>query len=498
MFLNLGKFFEGFTGTGLDGSGKTIPTSLTVAPSLEEMMTRLSLQSLQGPERLELQRNLFIQLLQARVLIPVPADHQRPAANQLITKVSEFRKVFVLAFTHESLTAGIGDEGYVFIEIPFQKLCEMTLQQGVDGMLLNIYSHASMLLENGDLKYFAEGEMPPMFHTPQALTLGTARLPKQFSLPDEPPPPSSLTLDGPDWMNQEDFPTPEFSGAQLETILERIAKMMEQTALDQRYPLRMTMYQALLKSHVLLPVLETVGAEPCRVLDLWMLPNQKHCIKVFATEESARRHLPEGSALTIYACPFSWVCWLAIRHGVSQVYLNPDSLLESAFRLPELSYLAEGILPPPSDRPQSQPADTGIQYSGVSDEEVLTLMMGQPARPFPANLRDQLWNTLSGSPDIPNIIEAMYLFNVYGTEDTEPYLSPHLGVAVRLKAGADWAAQFEQKIWPRILGILADHAAREAEAARGAEYIDLFSLNEDPEMEGALKDFALPVYPLAS
>lgn len=500
MFLNLGKFFEGFPGAGVEGSGKTVPASFSAVPSIEEMMTRLSLQTVQGQERLELQRNLYIKLLQVRVFIPVPAEHQRPEVNQLITKVSEYRKVFVIGFTHESVMTGIGDEDYVFIEIPFQKLCEMTLQQGVDGMLLNIYSHASMLLENGDLKYFAEGEMPPMFHTLQALTPETPRLPKQFTLPDEPVPPACLTLDGPEWMNQEDFPVPEFSGAQLETILERIGQMMEQTALDQRYPLRMTMYQALLKSHVLLPILETGGAEPCRVLNLWMLPNRKHCIKVFATEEAARRHLSDGSELTIYACPFSWVCWLAMRHGVPQIYLNPDSLLESAFRLPELAYLAEGILPPPSDRPPhpDESQHDANERSEVADAESITLMMGQPVRPFPAMLKTKLSDALAGSPDI---IETMYLFNVYGglgeaqgAEDAASDMLPHLGVAVRLKAGAEWEAQFERKIWPRILGILADHVAHEAEAVRGAEYIDLFSLNEDPEMEGALREFAQPLF----
>jgi hypothetical protein len=346
MFERLNRFFDGRHGLNValaseqeaNGGRETFAKK---EPLDLNMMLSTYREAVVKEQATQAQRREICQaLLETTLYIPMPMS-DREIPKELYTRDLPGCGSGVLAFTDLALTEQFLELDYDFTPIGCRALCERILAQGTDCLVLNLYTEASLTLESKDVRYLAQGQAPPPWQ-------GTTRDKEAMEPNPGISPPAAanwVELDVSDVMC--DFTLPQFNAAQLEMILNRIALVESQNTEGNPEALRMTLYFALLKSHVLIPLIDgdqttSLGWQLRVLVDA----DNALILPAYTSHEAAYSHQPMAYDTWEYpSCPFWWVAQLAERYNLEGIVLHTPSQQQLLINPQEFKVLAEQQLP---------------------------------------------------------------------------------------------------------------------------------------------------------
>lgn len=343
MFKRLNRFFDGRHGLNValaseqDANGGREAFAKTEPLDLNTMLATYREAVVKEQATLAQRREICLALLETTLYIPMPMN-ERDLPKELFTRDLPGCGSGVLAFTDLAMTEQFLELDYDFTPIGCRALCERILAQGTDCLVLNLYTEASLTLEAKDVRHLAQGQPPPPW---QGAIWG-----EESNQGITPPAAANwIELDVSDVMC--DFTLPQFNAAQLEMILNRIALVEAQNTEGNSEALRMTLYFALLKSHVLIPLID--GDEATSLG--WQLRVQINAdnaliLPAYTSHEAAYSHQPMAYDTWEYpSCPFWWVAQLAERYNLNGIVLHTPSQHQLLISPQELKALAEQQLP---------------------------------------------------------------------------------------------------------------------------------------------------------
>ncbi|MGE0201351.1 MAG: SseB family protein [Candidatus Melainabacteria bacterium] len=241
-----------------------------------------------------------------------------------------------------------------------------------------------------------------------------------------------------------------------------------------RYRMSLLLFDQLVQSHVLLPIpQEAIDQQlPREEIPLWVLKNKRDelIVPVFTSERTLQRWKQGGTPYTVY--PFRQLCTYVVQHGLDSVMLNLAGPCGMEIRHYELTYLAEGLIPPAEEERSHE-----ITISKNTEIHLAEL----PVNPAEPSL---LFERLSGVfRQRHEIVEEVYAFQVAFSDGP---MKTALGIKMPHGAVANW----ESDLWPDVLAVLQ-------EVLGNKEYVNVFLLNETRELEETLEGLTQPFYKTA-
>ncbi len=255
-------------------------------------------------------------------------------------------------------------------------------------------------------------------------------------------------------------------GEELEYLMEQVADVCEANPKGDLYSAMEPFYRALTRAIVIVP---GIGAQQdsdaCHLATL-IRDDGSVGIPVFTSEASMSIWINQPSEY--FAVPFRVICAKALEQGLDFIVINDSGPARGEITSYEMSYLAEGLLPP---------CASGNQSPELLLDEASEISVGIPILPPSPMLLERITGCFNQNKQF---IEWAYLFQISISNGP-----PHLAVGVRMSEG-------QEACWENNL--LLDTMAISREVLEQNEYIDFFLLNEAQELEDSLQGFTQPFY----
>ncbi len=258
-------------------------------------------------------------------------------------------------------------------------------------------------------------------------------------------------------------------GEELEYLMEQVADVCEANLDGDFYSAMEPFYKALARAIVIVPS-SGAGMEPTsyRLVTITREDNTVG-IPVFTSESAMASWIAEPSEY--FAIPFRVICAKALEQGLDFIVINDAGPARGEITAYELSYLAEGLVPPCTSGKQ------GTQNSGLLLEESSEIALGLPLIPPSKMLLERIMGCFNQNKQV---IDWAYVFQI-----SISHGPPHLAMGVRMSEG-------QEACWENNL--LPDTMAISREVLERNEYMDFFLLNEAEELEDSLQGFTQPFY----
>jgi hypothetical protein len=253
--------------------------------------------------------------------------------------------------------------------------------------------------------------------------------------------------------------------------LEDWVGQIEAAPMAEQYPLQIRFYQQLMDCHLLLPV--PANAKKHKGFPLMVLQNgqREKAVPVFTNEENLGLWTSEPTDYV--ALPLMELCRYAMEAKVDYLVLNVAGPFGCEIAFHDFSYLAEGLLPPPSTE---QSHYCGQKPGEVVIEKNTPMRLGLCDGLSPG-LMDRLQHVFQHHQEL---ISRVYLFDVAFNEGP---LQPALGV--RMPEGAE--DRWEVDLWPTMQAVLYEMLERR-------EVVNVFLLNQAGSMEQYVQQMTIPIY----
>ncbi len=259
-------------------------------------------------------------------------------------------------------------------------------------------------------------------------------------------------------------------GEELEYLMEQVADVCEANPGGDFYAAMEPFYKALIRSIVIVPSASPgMEANSCRLVTITR-ENDSVGIPVFTSETTMGAWITEPSEY--FAIPFRVICAKALEEGLDFIVINDAGPARGEISSYELSYLAEGLIPPCATGPQNSNLPSGLLL-----EESSEIALGIPLIPPSQMLVERIMGCFKQNKQL---IDWAYVFQI-----SISHGPPHLAVGVRMSEG-------QEACWENNL--LPDTMAISREVLERNEYMDFFLLNEAEELEESLQGFTQPFY----
>lgn len=256
-----------------------------------------------------------------------------------------------------------------------------------------------------------------------------------------------------------------------EHVLEDMLGQLERIPQEYCYPVQIAFYEALMQCDVLLPI--PAEADLRQGLPLLSLENGKgeKGLPVFSTPDNLS--LWQEEALDYLAVPFITLCGYALEARMDYMILNLAGPVGCEISFHDFSYLAEGLLPPPSTE--------AVDTSGHKPGEVMiaqhTPMRLSVCQAVPELLMTRLMHVFK---HYQGFIEQVYLFDIAFNEGP---MQPALGVRMPEALAFQW----EEALWPNLQAVLHEMLEKHC-------VMNVFLLNQAGSLETHLKSLTAPIY----
>lgn len=254
--------------------------------------------------------------------------------------------------------------------------------------------------------------------------------------------------------------------------LEQAVSQLEKQPRESAYPLQISFYEALLESDILLPV--PVGANLEQGLPILSLetPSGEKGLPLFTSVENLCLWAEQET--NYIAMPFASLCGFAMEARIDYVILNLAGPFGCEISFHDFSYLAEGLLPPPSPGQQSD-EDTAKPGEVLIAKD--TPMRLRLCNNFPEGLSSRLQQVFRHHEDM---IEQVYLFDIAFNEGP---MQPALGIRMPEVLETLWEAE----LWPNLQAVLYEMLEKH-------DVVNVFLLNQAGNLEKHLKELTKPVF----
>ncbi len=255
--------------------------------------------------------------------------------------------------------------------------------------------------------------------------------------------------------------------------LERIMSLLPECQGENREAVMITLYETLLNSIVLTPLPghdnlddELNFKHPVDGILLTALENEngQRGLPVFTSEEAMSFWVKEPTEYI--GVPFPVLCTHAIQSGLDTILINLAGPAGGEINHYELTYLAEGMIPPPKPERYGEilvEKDTEIYLSELDE--------------LPPILSERLSGVFRQKG---NLIDRVYAFQVAFSQGP---LKPAIGIRMPVSAEDRW----DSELWPDILVVLQ-------EVLESKDYINVFLLNKSGDLESTLQNITQPIF----
>ncbi|WP_373532187.1 SseB family protein [Vampirovibrio sp.] len=269
------------------------------------------------------------------------------------------------------------------------------------------------------------------------------------------------------------FPTPNAPPHLLEdSRLEGLVQQIEHLPKNACYPLQANFYGQLMNCDLLLPVPQDANLQA----GLPLLALENHAgekgMPLFTNEQNLCVWMNEPVDYLIL--PFTTLCGFALEAKLDYIILNISGPCGCEISFHDFSFMAEGMIPPPS--PQQISRDTDPRPGEITIAKQTPMRLGL-CPDFPKPLFNRLQLVFRHHE---YLIQHVYLFNVAFHQGP---LQPALGV--RMPEGLE--EEWENQLWPNLQAVLHEMLEKH-------DIVNVFLLNQAGSMENHLKTLTKPVY----
>lgn len=256
-----------------------------------------------------------------------------------------------------------------------------------------------------------------------------------------------------------------------DSVLEELLGSLDDMPVDACYPLQIAFYEKMLNCDLLLPV--PAGTNLQQGLPIVMLENPRgeKGLPLFTNERNLESWVEEATEYVML--PFTTLCGYAIEAQLDYIIVNVAGPYGCEISFADFSYLAEGLLPPPSPNQ----VGNGHRKPGEVMIEKNTPMRLGLCNGLPNSLMDRLNHVFDYHR---HLINHVYLFDVAFNDGP---LQPALGI--RMPDGSE--GQWEHDLWPTLQAVLHEMLERRA-------VINVFLLNQAGSMENHVRELTPPIY----
>jgi hypothetical protein len=265
--------------------------------------------------------------------------------------------------------------------------------------------------------------------------------------------------------------SPDSKKLMTDAVLEEMVGQLTALPLEACYPLQIAFYEKLLTCDLLLPV--PAGTRVEQGLPIVMLENARgdKGLPLFTTEQNLGLWVEESTDYVIL--PFPQICCYAMEAQLDYIVINATGPYGCEIPFNDLSYLAEGLLPPPSllqavGTPQ-KPGEVVIEKN--------TPMRLRKCAGLPESLLDRLSNVFEHHR---HLISRVYIFDVAFNDGP---MQPALGI----RMPDDSEIQWEQELWPTLQAVMQEMLERRT-------IVNVFLLNQAGSMEHHVSELIEPLY----
>lgn len=497
MFKNLMNFMKKESKEIEAGNIQDAPSPLE-SPPPPQSQSELSLndrlkETLTLATSSEQKQALYAILLEATLYLPVPEGTKKPRCMDLKTRPGENEKMFVSTFASQALAElvlELEEEPFDLLSVQFHRICELSIMQGAEGMLIgiggdidsdgNMGISTTITVHLHELKYLAEGQFPPDEQNAPPLEkiskassklLETA-VPQSYTEPQET---EHEPLRGEHIIAfDKNFPESALTDEVLDSLVTKVTQALMSHPGEDCYHFRHELYEMLLKAYIWVPVDRHFIREGQETLISLQLDNEKATVfPVFTSPEAIRQIDPDASYRYIHT-PFIHFCTIILNFQVDRLRLVGEGPRMVEFNLEEITKLAALEIPLPkvtqeaSSAPQSPAAYRNLHS------------------PLPSALVIKLVNLFENRKQQ---IESVYIFDNSPEPSEHPDLglpgqaNLNLGICFKITPGEeDW---FNRVIWPGCLNIFEDNEI---------DQVQMHLLNDNPTLEKEIKKTILPIF----
>ena len=254
--------------------------------------------------------------------------------------------------------------------------------------------------------------------------------------------------------------------------LEASISKLEEAPQENAYPLQISFYQALLETDILLPV--PAHADFRQGLPIMSLetPSGEKGLPLFTSPENLSLWAEQPT--NYIAMPFASLCGFALEARLDYVILNLAGPFGCEISFHDFSYLAEGLLPPPSP-------GQSVNEAAPKPGEVMiakdTPMRLSQCKNFPQELSGRLLQVFQHHQ---SMIDHVYQFDIAFNEGP---MQPALGIRMPESMEKLW----EEALWPNLQAVLYEMLDKH-------DVVTEFLLNQAGSLEKHLKELTQPVF----